>query len=428
MSKPYQLKPEERARGDKRHAEFYLQVALETRRLYEQGGENVVKGLALFDSELAHIRAGQAYAMANGEKDDEAAQLCSKYPDAAAYVMQMRLGERDQIQWFEQAATMARKLGNKEIESSHLGNLGSAYLRLAEVRKAIEYYEQALVIAREIAKISSTEAERRAAKHSEGAWLGNLGLAYVDLGEVRQAIGYYEQALAIDSEIAKTSPSEEEQVAARRREANDLGNLGVAYNQLGEMPQAIEYIEQALAVTRVIGDKPHEGVWLYALGTAYAELGEERKAIGYYEQTLAIARAIGDMHNVENCLNGLGIICSTSGKVQKALEYLEQGLAIARELGDRSGEGAVLGNLGVAYYLSGNAGKAIECADFQIRIFEEIEHPEVKSAHNIKQSFVFGSRHKVLYLLIRLNSRWTAMLFKRMNLGMRKGKLIKFRR
>ncbi len=64
-----------------------------------------------------------------------------------------------------------------------MGNLGNAYADLGEVRKAIEYHEQALVIDREI-------GDRR----GEGADLGNLGLAYAALGEVRKAIEYFEQA------------------------------------------------------------------------------------------------------------------------------------------------------------------------------------------------------------------------------------------
>ena len=58
-----------------------------------------------------------------------------------------------------------------------LGNLGTAYAALGETRRAIELYEQALVIAREI-------GDRR----GEGNALGNLGIAYAALGEPRRAI------------------------------------------------------------------------------------------------------------------------------------------------------------------------------------------------------------------------------------------------
>ena len=84
------------------------------------------------------------------------------------------------------------------------------------MRRAIEYYEQALVISREI-------GDRR----GEGTALGNLGIAYADLGEVRRAIEYYEQALVISREIGD-----------RRGEGEPLGNLGNAYAGLGEVRRA----------------------------------------------------------------------------------------------------------------------------------------------------------------------------------------------
>jgi tetratricopeptide (TPR) repeat protein len=74
-------------------------------------------------------------------------------------------------------------------EGNHLGNLGNAYSALGDVKKAIEYYEQALKIAKEI-------GDRR----GEGNHLGNLGNAYSALGDAKKAIEYYEQALKVNPE------------------------------------------------------------------------------------------------------------------------------------------------------------------------------------------------------------------------------------
>lgn len=59
-----------------------------------------------------------------------------------------------------------------------------------ETKKAIEYYEQALIISREI-------DDRR----GESAELGNLGNAYSDLGEPKKAIEFLKQSLAIGKAI-----------------------------------------------------------------------------------------------------------------------------------------------------------------------------------------------------------------------------------
>ncbi|MBI4671868.1 MAG: tetratricopeptide repeat protein, partial [Chloroflexi bacterium] len=260
------LTDDERRTAAKQHAEFFVNVARAADELYLKGNENIIAGLKLFDQELPHIRAGQAWAAANMERDEDAARLCNDYPDAAAYVAQLRLSVRERIRWLEQAATAARKLENRQSEGNHLGNLGVAYAALGEVRKAIGFYEQALVIDREI-------GDRR----GEGSDLGNLGNAYADLGEVRKAIGFYEQHLAIAREIGD-----------RRGEGNALGNLGLAYAALGEVRKAIGFYEQALVIDREIGDRRGEGSDLGNLGLAYAALGEVRKAIGFYEQALVI--------------------------------------------------------------------------------------------------------------------------------------------
>jgi tetratricopeptide (TPR) repeat protein len=59
---------------------------------------------------------------------------------------------------------MARKNGDRRGEGGDLGNIGLIYANMGEPRKAIEFYEQALVIAREIKD-----------PRDEGAALGNLG-------------------------------------------------------------------------------------------------------------------------------------------------------------------------------------------------------------------------------------------------------------
>jgi tetratricopeptide (TPR) repeat protein len=63
---------------------------------------------------------------------------------------------------------IAREIKDRQSEGKALGNLGLAYLNLGDYTKAIEYQQQWLAIAREIKD-----------RQSEGAALGNLGLAYL---------------------------------------------------------------------------------------------------------------------------------------------------------------------------------------------------------------------------------------------------------
>ncbi len=343
------LETKERDAAKLRHSQHYLLIAGAADELYLGGGKNVLLGLKLFDAELQHIRAGQAWAAANMESSKDAARLCSEYPGASGYCLSLRLLASDRIKWLRSALAAARKLGEKQNEGAHLGSIGYAYDDLGETRRAIEYYEQALAIARET-------GDRR----EEGIWLGNLGLTFDVLGEMRKAIEYHEQALAIAREFGD-----------RHGEASHLSNLGLAYADLGETRQAIQYHEHALAIAREFGDRHGEASHLSNLGLAYADLGETRKPIEYYEQALAISREIGDRRGESNDLGNLGNAYHALGETRRAIDYYEQALPISRKIGDRRGEGKSLGNLGLAYANLGETRRAIEHYEQALEIARE---------------------------------------------------------
>ncbi|MDQ2809483.1 MAG: tetratricopeptide repeat protein, partial [Chloroflexota bacterium] len=226
-----------------RHAEFYAVVAWQADKLYKTK-DGMGEGLALFDGERLHIDAGWAWAHSH-TPSDTAATVLMDYADATAYIGDLRYHKRtERIPQLEAGLTAARRLGRKDAEGALLGNLGIAYTDLGEVRRAIGYHEQVLTIMREI-------GDRR----GEGNALGNLGTAYAYLGEVRRAIGYYEQVLTIMREMGN-----------QQGEGSTLGSLGSAYTALGEPRQAIGYYEQALTIMREIGDRRGEGSTLGSLG------------------------------------------------------------------------------------------------------------------------------------------------------------------
>jgi tetratricopeptide (TPR) repeat protein len=77
--------------------------------------------------------------------------------------------------------------------------------------------------------------------------------------------------------------------------------MGNAYSDLGDQRKAIGYYEQALKISREIGDRPVEGIWLGNMGNAYSDLGEPRKAIEFLKKSLAIGKAIEDPRIISIC-------------------------------------------------------------------------------------------------------------------------------
>jgi tetratricopeptide (TPR) repeat protein len=206
----------------------------------------------------------------------------------------------------------------QELATEHdavlLNEVAGMLKALGEPRKAIDYYEQALAILKEV----------YGEKHPQVATaLNNLGLAWNDLGGHRKAIQFFEQALAILKEVYGEK---------NQNVASALNNLGLAWNDLGETQKAFEYYEQALAIWKeVYGGRHHQvAAALNNLGGAWQALGESRKAIEYYEQALAIDEAVfGKEHpNVAIRLNNLGGAYFAQGQTKKAKPYFERAYAI----------------------------------------------------------------------------------------------------
>ena len=83
----------------------------------------------------------------------------------------------------EKALDISREIGDRENEGCWLGNIGLTYVNLGQIEKAMVYYEKALNISREIGD-----------RENEGSWLGHLGSAYAELGQIEKAILHYEKA------------------------------------------------------------------------------------------------------------------------------------------------------------------------------------------------------------------------------------------
>src|SRR6266545_1775117 len=76
--------------------------------------------------------------------------------------------------------------------------------------------------------------------------------------------------------------------------------------------------------------------------------GETRKALDMFNEALPISRTIGDRRGEAIRLNNIGEAYRLLGETRKALEKHNEALPITREVGDRRGEAGTLNNIGVA--------------------------------------------------------------------------------
>ena len=269
------------------------------------------------------------------------------------------------IEYYEQHLVIAREIKDREGEGSALGNLGLAHNALGNYARAIDYQEQSLAIARELKN-----------RDWEGNALGNLGIAYRYLGNYPKAIDYHEQRLAIAREVKN-----------RRGEGNALGNLGIAYRYLGNYLKAVEYHEQHLAIVREIKNRRGEGSALGSLGSAYYALGNYLKATEYHEQSLVIARETKDRQREGESLGNLGSAYDALSNYPKAIKYHEQHLAITSEIKDREGEGYALGNLGSVFKKQKQIELAIIFYKQSVNVRETIRQDIRKLDRSLQESY-----------------------------------------
>ncbi|NQE38608.1 tetratricopeptide repeat protein [Microcoleus asticus] len=102
-------------------------------------------------------------------------------------IQQHKLSQfREALQSWEKALTIYREIGNRQGEANSLGSLGNAYLFLGQFHRAIEFHQQSLKIKREIGN-----------RQGEANSLGGLGSAYDSLGQFHRAIEFHQQSLEI---------------------------------------------------------------------------------------------------------------------------------------------------------------------------------------------------------------------------------------
>jgi DNA-binding SARP family transcriptional activator len=194
------------------------------------------------------------------------------------------------------------------------------------------------------------------------AWaLNNLGMV---LGEQRahDAVGYFEQAIAIHSETGDG-----------RGHAQAANNLAYTYQLLERHEEAIAALVGALDIQRQIGHKYGEAVALCNLGEAYREVGRLDEAMASSRESLAIARGIGAVRDEGYAQYSIGRAHLDLGRSAEGIDLLEQAVAIHHVAGDRFGEAQDLRYVGTAYAQAGRTAEARDRLERSCNLFRGLE-------------------------------------------------------
>lgn len=204
--------------------------------------------------------------------------------------------------------------------------IGTSYLYVGEPAKGIANLEQALT-----ACLPTDSSCRSAA-------LLNLGWAKARLGSMKQALNYLEEALALVRAAGDISS-----------EATALNNIASVCDALGRKTLALRLLENALQLRRNAEDLSGEAITLNNIGSVHDALRDRTKALSYYERALRIVQQQGDIAGEAIAFNNIGVVQSAYGDHKQALSSYKKALLLQRQVGDIFGEAATLNNMGSVY-------------------------------------------------------------------------------
>ncbi|HEY9650533.1 MAG TPA: tetratricopeptide repeat protein, partial [Coleofasciculaceae cyanobacterium] len=204
------------------------------------------------------------------------------------------------------------------------------------------------------------QAQTTQEKEVEGDRLFQTGSEQFRKGQLQQALQTYQQALAIYREQGNSL-----------QEAETLNKLGEIYNGLSQYAQAQDVLPQALAIFRQQKHRLEEGLTLNHLGESYRNLGQLQTALKHHEQALAMMRELGNRVQEGATLHHIASVYETQEKYENAIKFYEQALVIQREVKDRTGEGRTLIGLGNTYIRWKRYQNSLQNSDKDLKLYQD---------------------------------------------------------
>jgi CHAT domain-containing protein/Tfp pilus assembly protein PilF len=277
----------------------------------------------------------------------------------------------------KEARAIFGSVGERADEVKALDALGSISIDVGENREALEYYNQALLVSRNLRD-----------REGEASALNGIAGVYSILGDKHRALDFFNQVLL----LTKASGN-------RATEGTLLGNIGEVYKDLSENQKALDYLNQSVAIKRELHDRAGEAITLTSIGAVYDNSGETRKALDHYSQALTLAREVGDRRVEGYALGAVAKANVTLGDMAKSLDYFNQALALFKDIGDTSGLAGTLSDIGYVYTELGDKQKALEYYNqsLPLRRAAGYREGEVVTLTNIGQLYMeVGERQKAL--------------------------------
>ena len=256
----------------------------------------------------------------------------------------------DSIQFSRKAVELAQESGSYEVEIESRNSWANS------ARHQGDY---------ETARVQSDLGLKLAQKNYYGNGiclsLNNLSLIAIEQGNLPEAVEHLEQGLVTARKINSF-----------QFEAQTLNNLGNVYGDLGDFSSAYQSYSQSLQIVQKIGTRMGEGLVTGNLGWVAGLLGDYSTAREHLEYSIRIGQELGDIYNQATPLVNLSLFASCQNETEVAKSYAQQGLALARETGNKHLEAFAATYLGHAVLATGRMEQARKWYQYGLDIRNEL--------------------------------------------------------
>lgn len=232
---------------------------------------------------------------------------------------------------------------------------GDAQGAIADLQKALELFK----------KWNATGGERDT--------LNFLGDVYLTTGQYEKASPYFQQALKIAKDIAKSPDGDPVDVAYTLQYIADVHDKQRQYAQaLPIYQQALDIFRDRLQAKKGDRDslRTSESLTLSRMASIYFKSSQYDLALASYQQMLISDNERDARISQVQVLNNIGVIYANQTQYAQALESYQQSLTLVRSLCCyRGDEAAVLNNMSALYFSLGQNRRALELADQATKIY-----------------------------------------------------------
>lgn len=236
-------------------------------------------------------------------------------------------------------------------------NLAKTYLLIGNYPKSLNLYQAVI--------------QNKSASSNEllSAYNG-IGIIYYYQRDYKNAIKYYDQALAISS--TKKAELEDEKVLKQ----NLLNNLGIIYEEMKSFEKANFFYNASLNISRQLNDENNIAHVLTNQGRLFHKQGKNELALKYYIEALEIRKKNNDESGIALSYDGLGEFYFELGQYDTAENYLKEAIKLGQHNGDLLTVRRASANLYKLYHEKGNYKQAFNALSLNKQVSDTLFNVE----------------------------------------------------